>query len=80
MGLVGRLSPARDQAKWRSAVPANPEKAPQVTPVPPAAPAPAADHKLEPGELTDEDLDKVSGGFAPQVSAGRIPSGSNPLL
>ncbi len=55
---------------------ANPEKDPQVTPAPPAPPAPA---KLEPGELTDEDLDKVSGGFA-QVAAGRIPRGGNPLL
>lgn len=60
-------------------MPADPDKDSELTSVPPAAPALAPD-KLEPGELTDEDLDKVSGGFAPQVSAGRIPSGGNPLL
>jgi hypothetical protein len=61
---------------------AKPEKDPHAPPIPAAAsaPAPAPDRKLEPGELTDEDLDKVSGGFAPQVSAGRIPGGTNPLL
>jgi hypothetical protein len=57
---------------------AHPEKAPQVRPVPPAPPAPAAD-KLDPDELSDDDLDKVSGGFQ-QIPAGRIPTGGNPLL
>lgn len=59
---------------------ANPEKDPKATPTPPPAPAPPPDSKLEPGELSDEDLDKVSGGFAQQVAAGRIPRGTDPLL
>lgn len=58
-------------------MPANPDKDPQVTPTPP--PAPAA-RQLEPDELSDDDLDKVAGGFGNQVAAGRIPTGSNPLL
>ena len=59
---------------------ANPDKDPKATPAPPPAPQPAPDSKLEPGELSDEDLDKVSGGFAQQVAAGRIPRGTDPLL
>ena len=59
-------------------MPANPDEDPQVTPTPP--PAPAA-RELEPDELSDDDLDKVSGGFFnDQVAARRIPTGSNPLL
>ena len=57
-------------------MPANPDKDPQVTPTPPPTPA---SRELEPDELSDDDLDKVSGGFQ-QVAAGRMPSGSNPLL
>lgn len=60
-------------------MPADPTDDPQATPNPPA-PSPA----LEPGELTDDELDKVSGGFVRettvQVSARQIPSGSDPLL
>jgi hypothetical protein len=61
---------------------ANPEKDPKATPAPPSAPAPVPDPDaaLEPGELSDDDLDKVSGGFAQQVAAGRIPRGTDPLL
>ena len=61
---------------------ANSEQDPKAAPTPPSAPAPdpAPDSKLEPGDLTDEDLDKVSGGAVRQVSAGRIPSGGDPLL
>jgi hypothetical protein len=61
---------------------ANSEKDPKAMPTSPSAPAPAAapDSKLEPGELSDDDLDKVSGGFAPQVAAGRVPRGGEPLL
>ena len=63
-------------------MPANPDKDPQVTPT--AAPAPAS-RELEPGELTDDDLDKVSGGFAApqaavQVPARAIPGGTDALL
>jgi hypothetical protein len=61
-----------------TAVPMHPTDDPQAQPTPP--PAPAA---LEPGELTDDELDKVSGGFvrAPaQVSARPIPTGTDPLL
>jgi hypothetical protein len=74
-GRFGRSRPIGLEAVMST----NSEKDPKATPAPPS-PAPAPDRKLEPGELTDEDLDKVSGGFAPQVSAGRIPSGGDPLL
>ena len=62
---------------------ANPEKDPQETPITP--PAPAAD-KVDPNELSDDDLDKVAGGFAAlpqarvQVSARAVPTGTDPLL
>jgi hypothetical protein len=58
------------------------EKDPKATPAPPSAsaPAPAPDSKLEPGELLDKELDKVSGGVVPRVSAGQIPGGKKPLL
>jgi hypothetical protein len=56
------------------------ETDPKATPPTPAAPGPAPDRTLEPGELSDDDLDKVSGGFAPQVSPGRMPRGGDPLL
>lgn len=64
-------------------MPANPEKDHQETPITP--PAPAAD-KRDPNELSDEDLDKVSGGVGAfpqanvQVSPRTIPTGSDPLL
>lgn len=58
---------------------ANSEKDPKATPAGPA-PAPVPDRTREPEELSDEDLDKVSGGFAPQVSPGRMPRGGDPLL
>ena len=57
---------------------AHPEKDPQPKPVPPAPPVPAA-AKRDPDELTDDDLDKVSGGFT-QIPAGRVPGGGDPLL
>ncbi len=58
---------------------ANPDKDPKGTPTPPR-PASAPETTREPGELTDDDLDKVSGGFAPQIAPGRIPGGGSPLL
>lgn len=63
-------------------MPANPEKDHQETSI---TPAPAADER-DPHELSDDDLDKVSGGVGafPQanvrVSPRAIPTGSDPLL
>ena len=62
---------------------ANPEKDPKATPAPPPAPAAA---ERDPSELSDDDLDKVAGGFAAlpqarvQVSARAVPTGTDPLL
>lgn len=54
-------------------------KDPQAQPTPPPAP-----NALDPDELSDDELDKVSGGFIRdtpvQVRARPIPSGTDPLL